>query len=105
VAVYSKVESTPAVEPVNTRKLMSNIILFHQNIQSLSNKIDELSITMHNNGIDPHFICLSEHFLKESEIAQISLKGYSLAASYSRVNFLGGGLCIFTKKKSCITNH
>jgi hypothetical protein len=58
---------------VGTCKSMSKIILFHQNIQSLSNKTDELSITLHNNDIDPHFICLSEHFLKESEIAQISL--------------------------------
>jgi hypothetical protein len=76
---------------------MDNIILYNQNAQSLTNKMDELSIILHNNYIDPHLVCFSEHHLKDSEISQISFNGYTLPAGYSRENSPGGGVCIFTK--------
>jgi hypothetical protein len=53
-------------------KNMYNIILYRQNVQSLTNKIDELSIILHNNYVDPHFVCFSEHHLKETELSKIS---------------------------------
>ena len=59
----------------NKSKSMNNITLYHQNVRSLTNKIDELSIIMQKNYIGPHFICLTEHHLKETEITKISFEG------------------------------
>ena len=63
----------------------------------VTNKMDELSIILHNNYIDPHFVCFSEHHLKDTELSKTSFKGYTLAAGYCRENSPGGGACIFTK--------
>ena len=40
----------------NKGKNMSNITLYHQNVRNLTNKIDELRVTMQNNCIGPHFV-------------------------------------------------
>jgi hypothetical protein len=47
---------------------MNNIVIYHQNIQSVTNKSDELSINLQSNHNGPHLICLTEHHLKESDI-------------------------------------
>ena len=82
----------------NKSKNMNNITLYHQNVQSLTNKIDELSIAIHKNYIGPHFICLTEHHHKETEITQISFEGYTLACAFCRKKSLVGGVCIFINK-------
>jgi hypothetical protein len=79
-------------------KNQKNVILYHQNVQSLTNKIDELNIILHNNYIDPHCVCFSEHHFKETELSKISFEGYTLATGYCRGNSMGGGVCIFIKK-------
>jgi len=56
----------------NKSNSMVNITLYHQNVRSLTNEIDELSINMQKNYIGPHFICLIEHHLKETEITKFS---------------------------------
>jgi hypothetical protein len=73
-------------------------LLYHQNVQSLTNKIDELNIILHNNHIDPHFVCFSEHHLKEMKLSKISFEGYTLATGYCRENSSGEGVCIFINK-------
>jgi hypothetical protein len=73
-------------------KNMSNIILYHQNVQSLSNKMDELRIILDNNHIYPQFICFSEHHLKDTELSKISFNGYTFVAGYCRENSPGGGV-------------
>ena len=78
---------------------MNTISLYHQNIRSVTNKIDELSIHMQTNSIGPHFICLTEHHLKETEINNLTFMGYKLASEFCRKKFLGGGVCIFTNNK------
>ena len=57
---------------LNKIQNMNNIILYHQNVQSLTNKIDELSVILHNNHVGPHFVCFSEHHLKETELSKIT---------------------------------
>ena len=79
----------------NKGKNMSNITLYHQNVRKLTNKIDELRVTMQNNFIGPHFVCLTEHHLKEEEITKFPLEGYKLASYFCRKDHLGGGVCIF----------
>ena len=78
----------------NRSKRINSITVFHQNIQSITNKSDELSINLQMNHIRPHLICLTEHHLKESEITKFSLDGYKLASSFCRRESLGGGVCI-----------
>jgi hypothetical protein len=72
----------------------NSIIIYHQNIRSITNKSDELSINLQMNYIRPHPICLTEHHLKGSEIIKFSLDGYKLASSFCRRESLGGGVCI-----------
>jgi len=75
-------------------KIMNTIILYHQNIRSITNKIDELSIHIQTNCIGPHFVCLTEHRLKVTEITNLSLEGYKLVSEFCRKKSLGGGICI-----------
>ena len=53
---------------------------------------------MQKNYIGPHFICLTEHHLKETEITKFSLEGYVLASGFCRKESLGGGVCILSNK-------
>jgi len=53
---------------------------------------------MQKNYICPHFICLTEHHLKETEIIKISFEGYTLTTGYCRKISLGGGVRIFINK-------
>jgi hypothetical protein len=82
----------------NKSKNMNTIILYHQNIRSITNKNDELSILMQKNCIGPHFICLTEHHSKETEITNFSLEGYKLASEFCRKKSLGGGVCMLINK-------
>ena len=54
---------------------------------------------MQTNCIGPHFICLSEHHLKESEINNLAFMGYKLATDFCRKKSLGGGVCILSNNK------
>jgi len=81
----------------NKGKNMSNIT-YHQNVRNLTNKTDKLRVTMHNNCIGPHFVCRTEHRLKEAEITKFCLEGYKLASKFCRKDHLGGGVCIFVKR-------
>jgi hypothetical protein len=66
---------------------------FHQNIRGLGNKTNELYCNLQHDL--PHILCLSEHYLSESELQLIHLADYSFGARYSRKTFLKGGVTIF----------
>jgi exonuclease III len=55
---------------------------------------------MQRNNIGPHFICLTDHHLKKSEITKFSFEGYVLASDFCRKVSMGGGACIFTHKST-----
>jgi hypothetical protein len=42
----------------------------------------------------PEILCLSEHFLSESELEAFHIPGYSVATGYCRSNMQRGGVCI-----------
>jgi exonuclease III len=75
-----------------------NVVLYHQNIRGLANKIDEINIIMQSDYIGPQLICFTEHHLKNFEIDKLTLDGYILASSFCRKTFKGGGVCILTSK-------
>ena len=71
------------------------------NIRSLSNKIDDLRILLHDSDLD--FLCLTESHLKSSiEDAEIKCDGYNLYRYDRNCNSgksCGGGLAIYTKSQ------
>jgi hypothetical protein len=42
--------------------LNNSLTIIHQNIRGLKDKIDELMHTLASNNMNPHIICLSEHY-------------------------------------------
>jgi hypothetical protein len=51
-------------------------VMCHQNIRGLSNKSNELLITV--KMYSPNMICLAEHHMKVPEILQVNLNSYIL---------------------------
>jgi hypothetical protein len=78
----------------NETKRTNNIKVFHQNICSITNKLDELHIDLQTNPTRPHLICLTDHHLKETKITKFSLDGCKLISSFCREESQGGGVCI-----------
>jgi hypothetical protein len=61
---------------------INSIIIFHQNICGLRKKTDELISSVFSNF--PHILCFSEHHLKQFELDQINVDGYTFGAKYCR---------------------
>jgi hypothetical protein len=66
---------------------------YHQNIQGLRCKIDEILNFLHPDI--PHILCLSEHHLDQLEPETVHLGNYNLGASYCRRSMKKGGVCIY----------
>jgi hypothetical protein len=83
--------------PINTSSLNSTnatpLLIYHQNIRGLQNKIDELLMLWSANF--PHIICFTEHHLGKDEINCFDINSYYLGANYCWVNHKHGGACIF----------
>ncbi|KAG5881392.1 hypothetical protein JTB14_012008 [Gonioctena quinquepunctata] len=77
------------------KEFEGNIKVLHANVRSLRNKIDELEAFIADKQID--IICLTEHWMSESEISTTQLQGYRLAAFSARLQTTGGRTCIFIK--------
>jgi hypothetical protein len=65
-------------------KKSANVALqiYHQNIQGLRSKIDEILNFLHPEF--PHILCLSEHYFNQMELETVQLGHYILGASYCR---------------------
>ena len=76
------------------------LLIYHQNIRGLRNKIDELFMLWSLNF--PHLLCLTEHHLCNDEINSICTP-YNLGAKYCRVNHKYGGVSIFVHETLSFT--
>ena len=79
---------------LNRNKLLSNnvttpLLIYHQNIRGLRNKIDELFILFSENI--PHILCFTEHHLLNDEINSLYINPYNLGTSYCRTKHKYGG--------------
>lgn len=70
-------------------------MLFYQNLQCITNKIDELSIYLNSFEYNINVIAATETWVKNSEEHRLKLKNYKLASCFARSNSLHGGSCIF----------
>jgi len=85
---------TPSNARFDTRDDLNNrFSIYQQNIRSLRGKINELLLSLQAEA--PYLICLTEHHLKEYEIANTHIPKYTLGANYCRHNLKQGGACIF----------
>lgn len=70
--------------------------IFHQNIKSLTHKIDHMmfsiSETEQDNNTPIDVICLTEHHLKYTEIILVSIKGFILCSHCCRSIRKKGGV-------------
>jgi hypothetical protein len=65
-------KKTTTNKPIQNSKFSNNSLsVNHQDIRCLSNKTDELLITV-KNVHSPHILCLTEHHMKLPEILQVS---------------------------------
>jgi hypothetical protein len=80
-----------------SHSIKNSLITFHQNIRGLMNKIDELNCSMMTRHINPHLLCLSEHYMTNSKLTHCNLQNFILGTSYARTNYQGGGVCIYIK--------
>lgn len=69
--------------------------IVHVNVQSLSNKIDNLQLLFAEEY--PLFASVVEHWCTSDKLKSMSVRGYILAASFCRRRYLHGGTAIYTK--------
>lgn len=67
----------------------------HVNIQSLTNKINEIEIFTNDKNVD--ILCISEHWISYNNINLINIPEFKLAAHYARRNHIHGGSVIYAR--------
>jgi len=67
--------------------------ILHQNARGLSRKIDEFLISLLPNS--PQILCLTEHHLRNEEIANVNVDQYTLGTQFCRQTYKQGGVCIY----------
>jgi len=75
--------------------LSTTLKIFHQNIRSLRNKMNELFCCIQEDS--PHILCLTEHHLQHSELVLQHIDNYTLGAYYCRNTKCMGGVCMFVQ--------
>jgi exonuclease III len=73
---------------------MHNLKIIHQNAQYLSNKTELFTEFLHSTT--PDVLAISEHGLKEDEIPQCMLEGYTVVSHFCRKKHKGGGIAIYS---------
>lgn len=81
----------------NKKTVKNKIKIFHQNIQHLASKIEQLHIVLEE--INPDIIVLSEHDMKVEAIGRLNLENYIVNSYFSRKLSCKGGIMILGKKE------
>lgn len=69
--------------------------ILHQNVQCIRNKLTQLNLLMANLQTD--ILCVTEHWLREEELASINVTGYVKANFFCRSRYSHGGVGIFIR--------
>lgn len=73
------------------------INIMHQNIQCLRNKISEIELLLETTKELPDVMCITEHWMNESEMKILNIQGFNVISNFSREKFIHGGTCILVK--------
>ena len=73
------------------------ISIFHQNVQSINNKLFELNVILQTELAAVDVLCMSEHWLREEYIKLITIGEFKLTSNFSRSKSIHGGTCIYVK--------
>ena len=95
---FSVSEGIKKQNSVNRNRFLNNsvtspLLIYHQNIRGLCNKLDELFLSFSDNL--PHILCFTEHHLFIDEINSLYINPYNLGTSYCRANHNCAGVSIF----------
>jgi hypothetical protein len=81
--------STTKTNYISSPIVNNSLKTYHQNIQGLKWKTDEISNLLYSNP--PHILCFSEHH----KFISANIDNYYLGAKYCRRSLKKGGVCIF----------
>ena len=73
-----------------------DLMVFHQNIRGLYNKIDEIVNTMAKNL--PHVLSFTEHHSKTYQLGNILFQNYKLGVKFCKEIYRIGRVCIFIQE-------
>ncbi|KAG5881107.1 hypothetical protein JTB14_024352 [Gonioctena quinquepunctata] len=74
---------------------LKNLRVFHQNVQSLNNKVNDLEAFICDKNFD--IVCLSELWLSEEQISALNIYDLQVATWTARETARGGGTGIYIK--------
>ena len=57
--------------------------IFHLNVQSIRNKVDEVEVVLHNIEESYDVLCFTEHWLTNYELDLLKLGSFKIASAYT----------------------
>jgi hypothetical protein len=69
--------------------------IFYINIQSIRNKLMEIDVLLATSTIKYDLLCFSEHWITNTEMESLSIKGYKLISYFCRKTHTHGGVAVF----------
>jgi len=78
-----------------------SLLLIHQNIRGLSNKINEFTSMLTLEHINPQVICFSEHHMSKSNLNLLNISNYNLSTGFCRQTNKKEGVCIYVREDIC----
>jgi hypothetical protein len=99
-SISDSVNNTQNVKPKKCKEKVKrnytyphNLKIIYQNIQYISNKIDQIAVFLQETA--PHILAISEHGLKENEILALTIEGYLVGSYNCRKKYKGGGPALY----------
>jgi exonuclease III len=87
-------ESVILPQPSKSTKVSKrDLLIFHQNIRGINNKMDKILNTIATNP--PHVLCFTEHHLNSYQFDNILFQNNKLGANFCREMYKDGGVCIY----------